>query len=159
MSTGEPEGGSPNPPSNDKSEITQKDVYEIVTEKIIKLLEQGVVPWRKPCTSTGLPRNLVSKKPYRGINHFLLSASNYVSPFWLTMRQTNHVGGRVRKGEESTIVVFWKIEDVQQSSLCQSPGWRRSSASSKRSRLEAFAAHGPEIGRTNSGSFVERTTE
>lgn len=23
------------------------DVYEIVTEKIIKLLEQGVVPWRQ----------------------------------------------------------------------------------------------------------------
>ena len=55
------------------------DIYAIVTEKIINLLEQGVVPWRRPWTSTGLPRNLVSKKPYRGINHFLLSASKYVS--------------------------------------------------------------------------------
>ena len=60
------------------------DVYAIVTEKIINLLEQGVVPWRRPWTSTGLPRNLVSKKPYNGINYFLLSASKYVSPFWLT---------------------------------------------------------------------------
>ncbi len=60
------------------------DVYGIVTEKIINLLEQGIVPWRRPWTSTGLPRNLVSKKPYRGINHFLLSASKFVSPLWLT---------------------------------------------------------------------------
>ena len=76
------------------------DVYGIVTEKIINLLEQGVVPWRRPWTSTGLPRNLVSKKPYRGVNVFLLSASKYVSPFWLTMRQANELGGHIRKGEE-----------------------------------------------------------
>ncbi len=90
------------------------DIYAIVTEKIINLLESGVVPWRKPWTSTGLPRNLVSKKPYRGINVFLLSASKYVSRFWLTMRQANELGGHLRKGEESTAVVFWKIDDVQQ---------------------------------------------
>ena len=92
------------------------DVYQIITDKIINLLENGVVPWRRPWTSTGLPRNLVSKKPYRGINYFLLSASKYVSPFWLTMRQANELGGRIRKGEESTAVVFWKIEDAKQSS-------------------------------------------
>src|ERR1700678_2991108 len=91
------------------------DIYAIVTDKIINLLEQGVVPWRRPWTSAGLPRNLVSKKPYRGINHFLLSASKHVSPFWLTMRQANELGGHVRKGEESTIVVFCKVDDTKQS--------------------------------------------
>src|SRR5258708_7585333 len=91
------------------------DIYSIVTERIINLLESGVVPWRRPWTSTGLPRNLVSKKPYRGENFFLLSASKYVSPFWLTMRQANELGGHVRKGEESTAVVFWKIDHVKQS--------------------------------------------
>ena len=89
------------------------DIYAIVTDKIINLLEQGVVPWRRPWTSAGLPRNLVSKKPYRGINHFLLSASKYVSPFWLTMRQANELAGTVRRGEESTVVVFWKVDEVQ----------------------------------------------
>ena len=91
------------------------DVYEIVTEQIVNMLERGVVPWRRPWTSTGLPRNLVSKKPYRGVNVFLLSASKYVSPFWLTMRQANELGGHIRKGEESTAVVFWKIEDAKRS--------------------------------------------
>lgn len=90
------------------------DVYSIVTEKIIALLEQGVVPWRRPWTGGGLPRNLVSKKQYRGVNVFLLSASKYVSPFWLTLRQANQLGGYVRKGEESSIVTFWRVEDVKQ---------------------------------------------
>ena len=88
------------------------DIYAIVTEKIINLLEQGVVPGRRPWAVTGLPRNLVSKKPYRGINHFLLSASRYISPFWLTMRRANELGGHVRKGEESTLIVYWKVEDL-----------------------------------------------
>ncbi len=88
------------------------DVYAIVTEKIVNLLEQGIVPWRRPWSATGLPRNLVSKKPYRGINAFLLSVTKYVSPFWLTFRQANQLGGSVRKGEESTMVVFWKVDEA-----------------------------------------------
>jgi hypothetical protein len=36
------------------------DVYAIVTDKIINLLEQGVVPWRRPWTGGGLPRNVAS---------------------------------------------------------------------------------------------------
>jgi antirestriction protein ArdC len=91
------------------------DIYAIVTEKILNLLESGVVPWRRPWTSAGLPRNLVSKKPYRGINHFLLSASKYVSPFWLTIRQANELGGRIRKGEESTLIVYWKVSEAKHS--------------------------------------------
>jgi antirestriction protein ArdC len=104
------------------------DIYAIVTEKIVNLLEQGIVPWRRPWTSAGLPRNLVSKKPYRGINHFLLSASKYVSPFWLTIRQTNELGGHVRKGEESTVVVFWKVEDLKQHGRRRQRGERREDA-------------------------------
>jgi antirestriction protein ArdC len=44
------------------------DAYQIVTNNIIDMLEAGVVPWRRPWCSAGLPRNLVSEKPYRGIN-------------------------------------------------------------------------------------------
>ncbi|HKD66816.1 MAG TPA: zincin-like metallopeptidase domain-containing protein [Candidatus Binataceae bacterium] len=88
------------------------DNYAIVTEKIINLLEQGIVPWRRPWASTGLPRNLVSKKPYRGVNLFLLSATKFVSLFWLTRRQANELGGSVRKGEHSQIVVFWKVDQI-----------------------------------------------
>ena len=88
------------------------NTYEIITEKIIGLLEAGVVPWRRPWRAVGLPRNLVSQRPYRGINVFLLSATKYVFPCWLTLRQANEVGGYVRKGEQSQIVVFWKVDRV-----------------------------------------------
>src|SRR5260370_28612418 len=89
------------------------DVYAIVTEKIISLLEQSIVPWRRPWTGSGLPRNVVSKKPYRGINHFLLSASKYVEPYWLTMRQANVLGGHVRTCGESTSIPFLYVEDAR----------------------------------------------
>jgi antirestriction protein ArdC len=42
------------------------DVYQIVTDKIVGMLEAGVVPWRKPWSSAGLPRNLVTKKTLPG---------------------------------------------------------------------------------------------
>jgi len=84
-------------------------VYDQITERIITLLTQGTVPWQKPWQArTGLPRNLVSQKPYRGINVFLLLAMSYESPFWLTFRQALQLGGTVRKGEKSCPVVFWK---------------------------------------------------
>ena len=44
------------------------DVYSIVTERMIALLEAGTVPWRKTWHGGDRPRNLVSKKPYRGVN-------------------------------------------------------------------------------------------
>jgi len=84
-------------------------VYDIVTDRIMELLEEGTVPWRKPWKSSGGPRNLISKKEYRGINQFLLNCSSYSSPYWLTYKQANQKGGHVRKGEKSTLVVFWKF--------------------------------------------------
>ena len=92
-------------------------IYERITERIVALLAQGTVPWQKPWKArTGLPRNLVSQKPYRGINVFLLLAMSYESPFWLTFRQALQLGGAVRKGEKSCPVVFWKqttLEDKE----------------------------------------------
>jgi antirestriction protein ArdC len=87
--------------------------YERITERIVGLLEQGTVPWHKPWrVQTGLPRNLVTKKAYRGINPFLLMAAGYESPQWLTFRQAVQLGGSVKKGEKACPVVFWKHLEV-----------------------------------------------
>ena len=91
------------------------NVYEIVTDRIIKLLEQGVIPWRRPWSAAGLPRNLVSQKTYRGVNAFLLASAKYASPYWLTLRQANQLGGSVRKGEHGEVIVFWKVDHVADS--------------------------------------------
>lgn len=83
------------------------NVYEVITQRIIDSLEAGVIPWHTPWKSVA-PRNLLSKKPYRGINVFLLGASRYTSPYWMTFRQAASKGGSVRKGERGTPVIFWK---------------------------------------------------
>jgi hypothetical protein len=56
-------------------------VYGIVTEKIIKQLESGVAPWRKPWTSK-TPANLVTQKEYRGLNVLTLASQGFPSRFW-----------------------------------------------------------------------------
>src|SRR5215472_16449079 len=82
-------------------------VYEIITSQILAELEKGEIPWRKPwCTLP--PANLITKKPYRGINVFLLAVRGYGSPYWLTFNQTRQLGGNVRKGEHGSKIVFWK---------------------------------------------------
>lgn len=86
------------------------DIYEIVTQKIIDLLETGVVPWQIPWrTASGMPRNLVSLRPYNGINFWLLLCRKDSIPFYLTFEQVKSLGGTIRKGEKSTMIVFWKL--------------------------------------------------
>ena len=88
--------------------------YDRITKRIVELMEQGTVPWHKPWrVTTGMPRNLVTRKPYRGINVFLLMAMGYESPHWLTFRQALQLGGSVKKGEKSSPVVFWKPMEVK----------------------------------------------
>jgi len=88
--------------------------YDRITERIVALLEQGTVPWHKPWhVTTALPRNLVTKRPYRGINTFLLMSMAYESPNWLTFRQAVQLGGSVKKNEKSCPVVFWKPMEVK----------------------------------------------
>lgn len=85
------------------------NAYDRITERITALLEQGTVPWRKPWKAkTAWPRNFTTRKSYRGVNVFLLTAMSYESPFWLTFHQASELGGTVRKGEKACPIVFWK---------------------------------------------------
>jgi antirestriction protein ArdC len=85
-------------------------VYDVITNRILDSLKQNVVPWRVPW-KTSAPKNYISKKPYRGINVFLLASSRFTSPWWMSYKQAASKGGQVRKGEKSTPVIFWKITD------------------------------------------------
>jgi antirestriction protein ArdC len=81
-----------------------KDVFEVVTDQILKQLEEGIVPWRRPWTSNG-PTSYATNKEYQGINTLLLQ-SNYESPYWLTFRQAQKMGGSIRAGEKGSPIVF-----------------------------------------------------
>ena len=92
-------------------------IHRIVTERIIAALERGTVPWYKPWqAATGRPRSMSNGQPYRGTNVFLLglaaSEQGYASPYWGTYRQISDLGGQVRRGERSTLVVFWKQAEI-----------------------------------------------
>ena len=90
-------------------------VYEIITDRIVSLLKAGTVPWRKPwAAGSAAPRSLVSGKPYRGINVFLLQNLGFPSPYFLTFKQALQRGGSVRKGEKGCPVVFWKWVDASE---------------------------------------------
>ena len=63
--------------SNMKGEREMSNqVYGYITDRIMEELERGCVPWNKPWKSPGcvrMPTNYASKKPYRGVNTFLLA--------------------------------------------------------------------------------------
>src|SRR5260370_5169668 len=88
-------------------------IYEIITERIIKQLESGVAPWRKPWTCH-TAANLLTQKEYRGLNVFTLASQGFPSRFWLTYNQATKLGGRIRKGEKSSPVIFWNIGAEQE---------------------------------------------
>jgi antirestriction protein ArdC len=82
----------------------------------MELLESNLVPWRKPWNAqSNYPKNLISKKPYRGVNVFLLACQQYSSPWFLTYKQVQDKGGYVLKGSKSTPVIFWKFLDSKDS--------------------------------------------
>lgn len=86
-----------------------KNVADIITSLIIEKLEEGTVPWRKPWRC-GIPRNLVTGKPYRGVNAFLLGCTG--SSWFATYKQVIEKGGAVKSGTKSLPVVFWHMNVV-----------------------------------------------
>ena len=84
-----------------------------ITDRIISLIEtEGCLPWAKPWR-VNAPSNVVTGKPYRGINRLLLSVAGFTDPRFLTFKQALMLGGSVRKGEHGLPVVYWQFSDVE----------------------------------------------
>src|ERR1700676_5095395 len=104
----------------DHTATDKRDVYARVTAQIINAIEQGVGTWHMPWHTSGRfafsPINIASHKPYRGINTVCLwaaaQAKGYERGEWATYQQWQDHGAQVRKGEKSTLVVFWKFAGV-----------------------------------------------
>lgn len=88
-----------------------KSVYEMVTDKIIDQLEHGVIPWRKPWTGVSSGAyNRITKRPYSLLNQMLLKHQGE----YATFKQWSSLGGKIKKGSKSEIVVFWKIQPIEE---------------------------------------------
>ena len=87
------------------------NVYELVTNRIIEQLENNIVPWEKPWSGTlDSAFNRVSKKPYSILNQMLLKYDGE----YATFKQWKDLGGYIRKGEKSEMVVFWKMYPIKE---------------------------------------------
>lgn len=91
------------------------DLFQTITDLICDQIAQGVAPWNKPRLTVNLGTgshsraiNMVSKKPYEGINALILGCSPYNVPIFLTFNQAKGLGATVRKGARSLPVVFWQ---------------------------------------------------
>ncbi len=89
------------------------DLYADVTNQIVAAIESGSATYSFPWHHVpGMPKNLASNRPYRGINTLLLwligNAQGYSTPYWATFKQWRELGHPVMRGEKSATVVFWK---------------------------------------------------
>lgn len=97
------------------------DAYQMATDRICELLEQGFIPWQKPwamasdCAWSGHDGHV-----YTLLNQFLLadSAKKYkswedmvkdIAGEWVTFKQAIDRGGNVKKGEHGRRVVFFSM--------------------------------------------------
>ena len=80
------------------------DIYKEVTDRIINQMENGIIPWQKPWVASAACISRATGKPYSLLNQMMLGkAGEYV-----TFKQCQQEGGKVKKGEKANMVVFWK---------------------------------------------------
>jgi antirestriction protein ArdC len=100
--------------TSDNTATENRDVYTRVTSQIINAIEQGAgkfeMPWH--CKDAAFsPVSINGLRPYRGVNTVALWATSkergYSSGLWGTYRNWQEIGGQVRKGEKSALVVYW----------------------------------------------------
>jgi antirestriction protein ArdC len=116
--------------TNATSKTPRIDLYQRVTDEIVRAIEAGAGPFIMPWhgLAHGRPRNPYSGEAYRGINTLVLWAAarnqKYVSAYWATYRQWRYMKAQVREGEKATMVVLYKqvpieAEDAQTGELVQ----------------------------------------
>ena len=84
------------------------DVFQIVTDRIIAQLEEGIIPWEKPWINTSGTNVAVSHndgRAYSLINQIMLG----IPGEYVTFEQARKQGGHIRKGAKARPVVYWTV--------------------------------------------------
>jgi len=94
------------------------DLHQEITNRIVSAIETAGefhLPWSN---STSRPVNVASKNPYNGVNVISLwvtaLSAEYPSNTWGTYSQWQEKGCQVRRGEKSSLVVFYKTYKVEE---------------------------------------------
>ena len=94
-------------------------IYAEVTDRIIAELEKGAAPWIKPWRADATAdKNVVSQKPYQGINRLILGlssmANGFSNPAWASYKQWQSLGANVLAGSKGTKIVFFQPVTVKE---------------------------------------------
>lgn len=95
------------------------DVHQAITNQIIAAIDAGTgklqMPWHRSGANIMRPVNVASGNAYRGVNTVALwaaaDACQFPTGLWGTYRQWQDRGAQVRKGEKSSLIVFYREFD------------------------------------------------
>ena len=90
------------------------NVRQAITDQILAAMKNSVgkvtLPWHR--LDLDRPVNAVSGKTYRGVNilplWLIAGKQGYLSNQWATFKQWRELGGHVRKGERSALIVYYR---------------------------------------------------
>jgi len=82
------------------------DLFQIITDRIVAELEQGVIPWQKPWSGVQGAISHTTGKRYSLLNQMLLGCR---SGEFVTFKEAQREGGHIKKGEKASMIVFWKF--------------------------------------------------
>lgn len=99
----------------------RRDIHQQVTDNIIQAIEAGAGDWQMPWHRSGeglnRPVNIDTKQAYRGVNILNLWVAGELRGFsagvWGTYRQWQNHSCQVRKGENGSLVVFYKTLEFE----------------------------------------------
>lgn len=85
--------------------------YEIVVDQILNNLESWNLPWTKS-RLWWIPCNYETNLEYRWLNKLILLFDDYTDKRYLTAKQVNKLGWKIKKWEKATKIIFWKYSDT-----------------------------------------------
>ena len=88
-----------------------------IVDKVIEDMDKGGFEWVKPWHDMATPHNPVTGVTYRGGNrtHLLGMAMihGYTDPRWVTFKNLEAAGWRLREGERSCVIEHWKMKRIK----------------------------------------------
>ena len=92
------------------TKVSEKvELYQQVTNRISTHLEKGEIPWRKTWSGYGLARNLATNHIYTGINMILMNCLPYPIPYYMSFKQVQEKGGRIKQGAKAELIFYFNI--------------------------------------------------